>query len=49
MRKRYRRKRRSCPVCKPGKTGHSNRWLSQEEALLKRFEKALLDRDWDRQ
>jgi hypothetical protein len=45
-RKRLKRKRRSCPLCKPGKTGHGNRWRPQEEASLKRFEKAVHRRDW---
>jgi len=48
MRKRYRRKHRSCSLCKPGKTGHSKRWHPREEDRLKRFESALQDGNWDR-
>ncbi|MCK9428687.1 MAG: hypothetical protein M0R17_01580 [Candidatus Omnitrophica bacterium] len=30
MRKQLKNKRRSCPLCKPHKTGHSNRWKPKE-------------------
>lgn len=39
MRKRLKRKRRSCPVCKPYKTGGDIRWNPKELDALKRFEK----------
>ena len=39
MRKRYKKKRRSCALCKPGKRGISKRWSPREEMLLKRFER----------
>jgi len=39
MRKRLKRKKRSCPLCKPNKTGHAIRWTDKEEALLREFEK----------
>jgi hypothetical protein len=48
MRKRIKRKRHSCKVCKPGKTGQSNRWSPREHMLLRRFEKALQrGADWN--
>lgn len=39
MRKRYKKKLRSCGLCKPHKKGWSNRWLNKELYLLKEFEK----------
>jgi hypothetical protein len=39
MRKRYKNKLRSCPMCKPHKTSGSKRWKVREEFLLKEFEK----------
>jgi hypothetical protein len=39
MRKRYRKKRRSCGVCKPDKMGLSKRWTARQEMLLKEFER----------
>jgi hypothetical protein len=41
MRKRYKKKRRSCGVCKPGKRGITKRWSPREEMLVKRYEKGL--------
>jgi hypothetical protein len=41
MRKRYRKKRRSCGVCKPDKRGISKRWTPRDEVLLKDFERRL--------
>ena len=46
-RKRYRSKKRSCSVCKPSKTGRSHRFRPQEQVALKRFEKAVVRRDWN--
>ena len=37
MRKRYKRKR-GCPLCKPHKAGHANRWNAGELQPLKMFE-----------
>ena len=39
MRKRSKVKKHSCSLCKPHKTGHSNRWSDKEEQGLKCFEK----------
>lgn len=46
-RKRMKQKRRSCSLCKPGKTARSNRWKNKDHMLLRRFE-ATLQRggDW---
>jgi hypothetical protein len=41
VRKRYRKKRRSCGVCKPDKKGISKRWEGRQEVLLKDFERRL--------
>ena len=47
MRKRLKRKAHSCKLCKPGKTGQSNRFSPKEQMLLRRFEKALSNgSDW---
>jgi hypothetical protein len=35
----YRRKRRSCPMCKPNKTGQEPRWTPQEYQKIKQMEK----------
>lgn len=47
MRKRYKRKRHSCKVCKPGKMGLSVRWSPREESRLKEFERQKTRGDWD--
>lgn len=39
MRKRLKKKARSCPLCKPHKMRGSNRWKIKELAKLKEFEK----------
>jgi len=39
MRKRLKRKKRSCDLCKPHKTGHDNRWKTKHEAALRRFKR----------
>ena len=33
MRKNYKRKRRSCALCKPRKVGWASRWTAKEAAL----------------
>ncbi len=38
MRKRLKRKRRSCDLCKPHKTGHGNRWKPAQRDRLAEFE-----------
>jgi hypothetical protein len=39
MRKRFKIKKRSCPLCKPQKMGWANRWDNKEFAKIKEFEK----------
>jgi len=39
VRKRYKKKLRSCPICKPHKMNGSKRWKVKDEALLREFEK----------
>jgi len=40
MRKRSKRKRRSCALCKPHKTGGENRWTPAEHVRLAEYERA---------
>ena len=49
MRKRLKKKKRSCPLCKPHKTGGSNRWKAKDEARLKCDERdirSLMANNW---
>lgn len=39
MRKRYKNKRKSCPLCKPHKRGFAIRWRPQELASITRAER----------
>ena len=39
MRKRYKRKKRSCGVCKPCKVGGTCRWKPRDLMLLKEWER----------
>ena len=39
MRKRLKIKKHSCALCKPHKTGHSNRWKIKDLVSMKIFEK----------
>jgi hypothetical protein len=39
MRKRFKKKARSCPMCKPHKMKKAIRWTAKDEALLEEFEK----------
>lgn len=39
MRKRTKVKHCSCALCKPHKTGHSNRWKSRDLIKMRIFEK----------
>ena len=41
MRKRYKKKARSCALCKPHKMHGANRWKKKELESLKIFEKEL--------
>jgi hypothetical protein len=41
MRKRLKRKRHSCALCKPHKTGGSNRWKAKDLSLLKLAEREI--------
>lgn len=38
MRKRLKRKKKSCAMCKPHKMNGANRWKPKEEQALKEFE-----------
>lgn len=40
MRKRYKKKQRSCVLCKPHKMGLANRWKNKDLVKLKEFERA---------
>jgi len=42
MRKRYKKKLSSCPICKPNKTGRALRFNAREFLKLKEFEKEKL-------
>ena len=48
MRKRIKKKKRSCPLCKPHKTGGSNRWKAKELDRLERDERMcrLMANNW---
>ncbi|MBJ7602147.1 MAG: hypothetical protein JF888_02970 [Candidatus Dormibacteraeota bacterium] len=39
MRKRLKKKLKSCGLCKPHKTGQALRWTDREEARLREFER----------
>jgi len=39
MRKRLKKKRRSCELCKPQRTGEANLWKPNDEAGLREFER----------
>lgn len=41
MRKQYKKKKRSCPICKPHKTGATNRWKNKERAKMKSAEREM--------
>jgi hypothetical protein len=41
MRKRMKKKLRSCPLCKPHKTGGENRWSAKERDRLERAERQM--------
>lgn len=43
MRKQLKNKRRSCALCKPHKTGHSNRWKPKEKAAQKTAAQQILE------
>lgn len=43
MRKQYKKKLRSCPMCKPHKTQGSNRWKNKEINLYKIHQKEIKD------
>lgn len=38
MRKRLKKKKRSCPLCKPHKMERANRWKTKELAQIQEFE-----------
>ena len=39
MRKMYKRKRRCCALCKPGKRGGAPRWSDRNAFLIREFER----------
>ena len=41
MRKRLKKKKRCCAMCKPHKRGKCGRWSVREAALLRDFERGL--------
>lgn len=41
MRKRYKKKKHSCPLCKPNKMGISCRWKDKELQSLQEAEKEI--------
>jgi len=41
MRKRLKRKKRSCPMCKPHKMGWENRWKPKDEFKIKLMDKEI--------
>ena len=41
MRKQYKKKLRSCSLCKPHKMKKSKRWSLKDGVLLKEFEKGI--------
>ena len=43
MRKNYKKKKRSCKMCKPHKMKGAKRWKPAEEASLRDFEKEAQD------
>lgn len=43
MRKRMKKKLRSCKMCKPHKMGLANRWKPRELDRMKRDEREILD------
>jgi len=45
MRKRLKKKKRSCAMCKPYKMHWENRWKPKDEARLKDFEKEKKQRE----
>ena len=47
MRKRLKRKRRACGLCKPHKRAMGNRWKTKDLALLKRAESEIRLRELD--
>lgn len=44
MRKRLKRKKRSCPLCKPQKMSGENRWKVKERDALARAEREIKER-----
>jgi len=43
MRKKFKKKKRSCGLCKPHKVGWSNRWTAKDLGFLREFEKEKLN------
>ncbi len=47
MRKMYKNKKRSCPLCKPHKRGGAIRWKEKEKIALKRFARAVAEKKFE--
>lgn len=45
MRKQYKRKLKSCPLCKPHKTGDAIRWTKKEQLAMKLAEKEIRENE----
>jgi len=41
MRKQYKKKERSCPICKPNKVGWENRWNRKDRDIIEDSEKQI--------
>lgn len=41
MRKQLKKKKRSCPLCKPHKTGGANRWTNKVKGKMKQMEREI--------
>jgi hypothetical protein len=47
MRKTYKNKLRSCPLCKPHKRNAAKRWKTRDMDILRRTEKQIARRDFE--
>jgi len=41
MRKQYKKKKRSCPLCKPHKMNGENRWKAKDRDFMKRTDQEI--------
>ena len=47
MRKAYKNKARSCPLCKPHKRKQATRWKPKDVDVIRRSEKQIAGRDFE--